>query len=253
MYRPAKEFQHGRYDGQHSRAHARATGFSPGRLDKPPRADQQCIRWSTPYSRPGDRRGNHLHEHRNLRTIRSRIRSTSPPSNANTSQSGNRSDDFQEPPDRRTMGSRSWSPSIAQPQSDPDAIRVRSRREELQASSRFGTYAVCSGMNADHGSHLSDAIYFHDPTVEEVSQYDPHRYATGRTSRKDDADELRDSLNASTLRFVVHLSDDELDRQAHKYFVLSDPPALFNPYYLPALRRELANCQRTMGPCQCPS
>src|SRR6266511_479203 len=138
------------------------------------------------------------------------------------------------------MGSRSRSNSdVAQPQSDPDAIRVGSRREELQASSCLGTYAVCSGTNADHRSHLSDAIYFHDPTVEEVSQYDPHRYATGCTSRKDDADELRNSLNASTVRFVAHLSDDELDRQAHKYFALLDPPALFNTYYLPALRREL--------------
>ena len=90
-------------------------------------------------------------------------------------------------------------------------------------------------MNAVHGSHISLLIYFDGPTNEEVSQYDPHRYATGRTSRKDDTDELRDSLNNSTLRFVGNMSDDELNGQTLKYFVLPDPPAVFNPYYLSAL------------------
>ncbi len=104
-------------------------------------------------------------------------------------------------------------------------------------------------MNAVYGSHISLPTYFDDPTNEEVSQYDPHQYATGHTSRKDDADELRDSLNNSTLRFVGNMSDDELDGQALKYFVIPNPPAVFNPYYLPALRRELANHQRAKGTC----
>ena len=66
-------------------------------------------------------------------------------------------------------------------------------------SSSTGTYALRSGTNADHGSHLCLPIYFHDPTDEEVSQYDPYQYATSRTSRKDDTDNLRDFLNNSTL------------------------------------------------------
>ncbi len=93
--------------------------------------------------------------------------------------------------------------------------------------------------------------YFNDPTNEKVSQYDPHRYATSRTSRKDNMDELHDSLDNSTFRFVANMSDNELDGQALKYFVLPDPPTVFNPYYLPALRRELANHQRAPGTCGC--
>ncbi len=98
-------------------------------------------------------------------------------------------------------------------------------------------------MNVIHGSRLPLPIYFDDPTDEEVSQYDPYQYATSHTSRKDDVDDLCDSLNNSTLQFVAEMSDDELVRQTNKYFVIQDPPAVHDPYYLPALRRELANCQ----------
>ncbi len=100
-------------------------------------------------------------------------------------------------------------------------------------------------MNAVYGSH----IYFNDPTNEEVSQYDLHRYVTGRTSCKDNADELRDSLNNSTLQFVGNMSDNELNGQTLKYFVIQDPPVVFNPYYLPALCQELTNHQRATGTC----
>ncbi len=104
-------------------------------------------------------------------------------------------------------------------------------------------------MNVIHRSCLSMLTYFNDPTDEEVSQYNPYRYATSRTSHKDDVDNLRDSLNNSTLQFVAGMSDDELNRQTIKNFVVRDPPAIYNPYYLPALRRELANHQRAKGTC----
>ena len=45
-----------------------------------------------------------------------------------------------------------------------------------------------------------------------------------RTSRQDDADDLRNSLNESTLRFVGNMSDDELNGQTLKYFVIPYPP-----------------------------
>ncbi len=70
LHRPVKELRHGHYDGQHSRAHARASGFSPGRLDKPPRANQL---WSIPYNRPGNQSDGHhdntFHKHWNLQTV----------------------------------------------------------------------------------------------------------------------------------------------------------------------------------------
>jgi len=88
----------------------------------------------------------------------------------------------------------------------------------------------------DHDRHDTPPLtYFHGATNEDVSQYSSFSYATCRTSHKDNADDLRDSFNESTLQFVASLSDDELIDATNIYFVIPNPPAVFNPYYLSAL------------------
>src|SRR6266498_4044577 len=85
-----------------------------------------------------------------------------------------------------------------------------------------------SRMNDNHGSRLPLPLYFSGPTNEEVSQYDPFHYVTCHTSHQDDADDLRDSLDESTLQFLASLSNDELINMTNKYFVIPDPPAVYN-------------------------
>ncbi len=197
---------------------------SPSYLDKPPRANQQHNRRSTPYDKPSDQSDGHynnpFHGHQNLQTVHSRLWSTSP------SHSGLQSE-----------------PSNA------DTVRVRPQWTELQASSSIGTHAIHSRTNDYHRSYIPPPTYFHGPTNEEVSQYDLYRYITCCTSRQDDADDLHDSLNESTLWFVAGMSDDELVDMTNQYFDILDPPAVFNPYYLAALHWELTNHQCSKGTC----
>ena len=56
-------------------------------------------------------------------------------------------------------------------------------------------------------------------------------------------------LMSQLFDFVASMSYDELVNVTNQYFVIPDPPAVSNPYYVAALHQELTNHQRAKGTC----